>query len=130
MSAPEDFVAAYEEAAMWSSTDNSREDGGDPLDNGTYELSEKTRAVMRKDCDTFFDANGMLLALATCKRGTGQYSKNAQAGHDFWLTRNGHGAGFWDGDWSKPHGEALTAACKKFREFYLYVGDDGKVYGE
>lgn len=19
--------------------------------------------------------------------------------HDFWLTRNGHGAGFWDGDW-------------------------------
>ena len=20
-------------------------------------------------------------------------------GHDFWLTRNGHGAGFWDGDW-------------------------------
>jgi hypothetical protein len=23
----------------------------------------------------------------------------AQLGHDFWLTRNGHGAGFWDGDW-------------------------------
>lgn len=21
------------------------------------------------------------------------------AGHDLWLTRNGHGAGFWDGDW-------------------------------
>jgi|TARA_R110000744_G_scaffold366338_1_gene475354 hypothetical protein len=21
-------------------------------------------------------------------------------GHDFWLTRNGHGAGFWDGDWN------------------------------
>ena len=23
----------------------------------------------------------------------------ARAGTDFWLTRNGHGAGFWDGDW-------------------------------
>lgn len=50
------------------------------------------------------------------------------AGHDFWLTRVGHGAGFWDGDWP-IHGDALTEICKKFGEVDLYVGDDGKIYG-
>lgn len=29
-----------------------------------------------------------------------------QAGHDFWLTRNGHGAGFWDRP--KIYGEELA----------------------
>jgi hypothetical protein len=52
----------------------------------------------------------------------------ASAGHDFWLTRVGHGAGFWDGDWPK-NGDALTEICKKYKEIDLYVGDDGKIYG-
>ena len=34
-----------------------------------------------------------------------------QAGHDFWLTRNRHGAGFWDGDWPAEHGRILTDAA-------------------
>jgi hypothetical protein len=50
------------------------------------------------------------------------------AGHDFWLTRNGHGAGFWDGDLSEDVGNALTEAAKKFGECHLYVGDDGQIY--
>lgn len=50
-----------------------------------------------------------------------------QVGHDFVLTRNGHGAGFWD----RGHGERgdrLTAACKPYGELDAYVGDDGRVY--
>jgi hypothetical protein len=56
-----------------------------------------------------------------------QWSGAARAGHDFWLTRNGHGAGFWDrglGDL----GERLSKAAKVYGEVYLYPGDDGKVY--
>lgn len=47
-------------------------------------------------------------------------------GYDFWLTRNGHGVGFWDrglgerGDW-------LTAMAKPFGGSHLYVNGDGKV---
>lgn len=52
----------------------------------------------------------------------------AMAGHDFWLTRNGHGAGFWDGDWPEPHASILTEASKTFGETDLYIGDDGKVH--
>ena len=50
------------------------------------------------------------------------------AAHDWVLTRNGHGAGFWDGDWAAPFGEQLTALCKAQGEIEAYVGDDGLVY--
>ena len=46
-----------------------------------------------------------------------------------WLTRNGHGAGFWDGDWPEPVASRLTKSAKRFGSFDLYVGDDGKVHG-
>ena len=49
------------------------------------------------------------------------------AGHDFWLTRNEHGAGFWDGDWPLT-GDSLTALSKAFGSCELYAGDDGKLY--
>lgn len=51
-----------------------------------------------------------------------------QAGHDLWLTRCGHGAGFWDRD--KPHGDELTALVGHgtiFDNRDVYVGDDGKL---
>jgi hypothetical protein len=52
-----------------------------------------------------------------------------QAGHDFWLTRNGHGAGFWEtGDWTEEAGRILTDASKGFKESHLCIGDDGKIH--
>lgn len=51
------------------------------------------------------------------------------AAHDFWLTRNGHGAGFWDRPaLSDGLGDRLTAHCKSFNQVSAYEGDDGKVY--
>ncbi len=41
-----------------------------------------------------------------------------------------HGYGFWDGDWPKAEGKALTKAADAMGEVHLYVGDDGKIYGE
>lgn len=32
----------------------------------------------------------------------------SQVGHDLWLTRNRHGAGFWDGDWVEPFATKAT----------------------
>jgi hypothetical protein len=51
-----------------------------------------------------------------------------QTEHDFILTRNGHGCGFWDGDWMPCVSEILTEAAKNFPEICAVVGDDGKVY--
>jgi len=44
--------------------------------------------------------------------------------HDFILTRNGHGAGFWDGGWHAPWGEKLTELARSFRQVDCYVDED------
>ncbi len=51
-----------------------------------------------------------------------------QVGHDFWLTRNGHGVGFRDRGLGEL-GDRLTDACESYGEFWLYMGDDGLVWG-
>lgn len=40
------------------------------------------------------------------------------AGHDFYLTRQHHGCGFWDGDWTEEAGTALTEIAATFPTFY------------
>ena len=52
-----------------------------------------------------------------------------RAGHDFWLTQNRHGAGFWDGDWPEAAGKVLTKNSQAYGQYNLLVGDDGKLYG-
>jgi hypothetical protein len=48
-------------------------------------------------------------------------------GHDLWLTRNGHGTGFWDRGLGDV-GERLACAARRMGESDLYVGDDGEVH--
>ena len=129
----DDFTRAYIECALWSTNDESDPDtGGNPLsDNyGIDDLGPDCLAKMVADCAKFLTDNAELIKRAFTEHG--QDSNNC--GHDFWLTRNGHGAGFWDGDYSHDHGEgeigkALTTASKALGEVWLYVGDDGKIYG-
>lgn len=52
----------------------------------------------------------------------------AAAGHDLWLTRNHHGAGFWDGDWPYRIGVFLTECCNRIGALEIYEGDDGRIY--
>lgn len=117
------FTRQYIETALWSSNDNADDSGGEPLD-ANYSISDIDPATLKRmiqDCADFQKDFGDLI-----DDDGGDYS---QAGHDFWLTRNGHGAGFWDGDWEK-HGDELTEASKDFGEYYLHVGDDGVIYGD
>ena len=105
----------YIVCALWSSTD----DDGDSLDYYDIEdIDPDTLEAMRADIVDFVESNKELLL------SSGQ--SDEQIGHDFWLTRNHHGAGFWDrglGD----IGEELTKACHVYGDVYLYVSDNGKV---
>ena len=113
------FLEAYIAAALWSSTDELTPDGGDFLDEnyGPDDLAPETLAKMQADCDKFQAENVQDID-----------GREEQAGHDFWLSRCGHGCGYWDGDWPKEAGDRLTQACKKYPEVNLYVGDDGLIY--
>lgn len=122
------FLRAYIEAALFTCNDESTPQGGEPLDKnyGAKDLAPETLAKMTADCEAFQAANGELLTDENLLNG--RTTVDQRAGHDFWLTRNGHGAGFWDGDWEETAGKLLTAASKKFGECHLYVGDDKKLY--
>jgi hypothetical protein len=117
------FTQAYIECALWSSTN----DAGDPLDSAhdASSIAPETLARMQADCAKFQADNARLL---TDENYLGNHSMIPMAGHDFWLTRNGHGAGFWDGDWAKPAADLLTASCKQFGGCDLYLGDDALIH--
>lgn len=127
------FTCAYIETALWSTNDNSDpETGGNPLDDN-YSISDldpETLIKIKADCEKFQRENASDLhyaAEAGVKCGP-DFDETGRAGHDFWLTRNGHGCGFWDGDWPEPFATTLTAAAKAFGPVDLYVGDDGKLH--
>lgn len=110
------FERAYIEAALWSSTDND----DTPLDSNYTidDISDEAIQKIKEDCKRFrIKAESFLDGL-----------DDSQCGHDFWLTRNGHGAGFWDRGYSKLVGDTLTKMSHIFGECDLYVGDDGRLY--
>jgi hypothetical protein len=117
----ENFLRAYLETALWSSTDESDDSGGEPLDKNysIEDFSDKALAEATKDCNSFEKLAKKLLDETD--------ADDEQHGHDFWLTRNGHGAGFWDRGYGKV-GDELSKIAKTFGEAHIYVGDDGKLH--
>lgn len=86
---------------------------------------EALEAMRAELADFIHHADPRALAFWEAELGAGQ------VGHDFWLTRNGHGAGFWDrfaGGVGASFGNHLTEKAKPYGESYLYAGDDGRVY--
>lgn len=79
----------------------------DMLENGC----EEKLPEMREDCLDFFNQAHHLME-----------RKFKNAGSDFHLTRNGHGSGFWDGDWE--HGDELTDLSKPYGTCELVVEGD------
>ncbi len=114
-----DFFLAYVTCALWSTNDEE----GNPLDDkhDIDDIDLETLDKMRTDCAAFLNEN------ADALRCLGDDDQN---GHDFWLTRNGHGAGFWDrGYKNKKAVERVCEAAEAFGSFNLYVGDNGKIDG-
>ena len=116
------FAQGYVEAAMWTLTD---EDGHSLDYLGLHDIAPETIARAVEDCAAFVAAHRADLDEATDedKRRT-----DASHGHDFWLTRNGHGCGFWDRGYSEPLGQHLTDSAHAYGEVDWYLGDDGLVY--
>lgn len=129
------FTRAYLQCAAWSSTiaetcDECRSKGpardcgcrddaplDDFLNDGSAEWAPETIEAARAECRDFQLANWSHMRGLDVE----------QCGHDFWLTRNGHGAGFWDRGYG-ARGDLLSARCKPYGSAYLYLGEDGRIY--
>lgn len=112
MSEIDEMVRAYLECALWADGDEF----------GSNDVSDDTRAAMREDCADFL---GLLDRVGVDWRSAGISAE--QLGQDFWLTRNRHGAGFWDRGWGDLGG-TLTMWAHTYASVDLYQGDDGMVH--
>jgi hypothetical protein len=136
------FVRAFIECGLWSESDeldgtSEAEENGDEdfvaQDVDIDQLSQPSLAACIKQCTDFIGlavANGLLPAAVN----TEIYS---QAGHDFWLTRNGHGVSFTDRELygETQHGQdiskLLASLCDTFSVFPevdFERGDDGLIH--
>lgn len=109
------FIRAYLTAALFEGTD----DDGESLEF-RFSVDQLHPSVLDRaasDCAEFTSAAASLID-----------DNQTKAAHDFLLTRNRAGAGFWDGDWPAAIGKRLTAIAQRFAPLELYVGDDGLIH--
>jgi hypothetical protein len=118
------FERGYFTAAFWTTDDDAGP--GEYANTGRADdhferLHPDNRREQLRQCEQFQADNAQTLEDA---------ADDYQAGIDFWLTRNRHGAGFWDGDWDHldETGEAakrLTDSAHSFGECYCFIDEEG-----
>jgi hypothetical protein len=116
------MIAQLIQTLLWSSTD----DDGNPLDSGNHEASQQLRDNLEADYQQFIDSLPEGFNAEDHFTGSGDITE--QLAHDYIMTRNHHGAGFWDGDWGRETGDLLTKLAQGKPEIEAYVGDDGLIY--
>ena len=121
------FLAGYRAALAFSSSDWSDDPNGRQLETlEGFEFSPSARAQTAADCRAFIADNLPVLAEAASRPG---YDWE-RAGQDFWLTRCGHGAGYWDRSelYAGELGDLLTDAANTAGEQWPYIGEDDLLY--
>ena len=120
-------LTGYLACLHWSTSGDHKGREVESLEN--FDMAAEGRAASANDCRAFYLANRDDCAAAAERYSSGADRTGYQGvGHDFWLTRAGHGAGFWDGDLPQALGDRLTEASKSFAEVTPYIGDDGLVH--
>lgn len=122
------FVRSYLETALWSSTmmpeDSEVSDLSYEMANfDPSDVSLETAIGAKRDCEAFQLANATDLELADDDTG--------RDAHNFWLSRNGHGAGFFDR--CDDIGDRLQESARAFGEVNLYHfgdPDDAVIYSD
>lgn len=113
------FTTRYLDTMFWASTCSDGERDDRPLGDlyGPEDIDAEGLAEILQDCHDFQEANSDDIGVFS-----------SRAGHDFFLTRNGHGAGFWDGDWPEGIGKRLAEASKVYGTQGVMAGDDGLLH--
>lgn len=115
----------YLTTALWTDMDEE----GRPLDqnHNIEEFAPEAIQKAQRDLAKFFRLANMERLLEDLPEGGEE-----QVAHDFWLTRNHHGAGFWDRAelYGEHEAKRLTEISGYFGETDVVIGDDGRLYLE
>lgn len=149
------ILKGYLEAAIWTEEERLKDEGqsnNDVVTNDYHDEEDesdveiKFMSIMRNKLDTnsittftkeSIDYNSLIQAYLDIKTFITTAGSDAiiealtendkfQLGMDIWLTRNRHGAGFFDHNYE--HEKELTNAAQNLKEVDLYIGDDNKLH--
>ena len=120
---------------LWSEFDNSTPSGGEPLDKNygiqdfdpesLATLSQKFEAFVSKAETAITEATGLADWTSIDEFYTGPSSSDYQTEHDYIMTVNGHGCGFWEThDWEPEVGKILTKLAKADSEIHCFIDED------
>jgi hypothetical protein len=121
----DEFTQGYIKSMFWADV-NEDSLGGEGTENinwddiGFENLDHHSLLKIIEDCKKFQKKAGAEAIEA--------YGAE-QAGHDFYMTRNGHGVGFWEEDHATPEiCQALDKLAKATGQTWVYIGDDEQVH--
>ena len=115
----ENFTSAYIEALYFTDTGDVEQPDSDA------ELSNETRLDIEADCRSFWRRFGCYVTTEVC---VASFDDSvSQAGHDFHMTRNGHGVGFWEDEWPSAYRDMLTKGAMGYGSFDIGLDDDGQI---
>jgi len=149
------ILKGYLEAALWTEEERLKEESQSYNDAVTNDYDDeedesqeqiKFMEIMRNKLNTnpilsftreSIDPNSLIQAYLDIKKFINDAGADAvsetldvndefQLGMDIWLTRNGHGSGFFDR--SYDHEKELMDAAHNLKEVDLYIGDDNKLH--
>lgn len=120
----EEFFRSFIDTLLWTEKDEASDESDRSLSEnyGIEDIAPQVIEGLKEQCNRFIDENSETLL----RVGQGGYDFS-QAGHDFCLSRNGHGAGFFDRG-LEDDGDALQKAAESARPADAYTGDDGIIY--
>lgn len=124
------IVDAYLEAGLWSTSICGGENDMQVMDE-FYDLDDcANREEVEREIADFiiscFSDIAWLIRYDAERKFALDYTL-AQIGHDFLLTRDRHGAGFWDRGYPEPLGRNLTEAAHPYGESgFTPVYDDNE----
>jgi len=113
------YYSDYFEALLWADVEESPDIKGE---HDFTTIDKDSLVEQFKQLDQFFDKASHILDET-------DYT-HAQACHDFYFTRCGHGVGFWENDHcNEEQGEKLTEIAKSFGTVDMYEsGDTNTLY--
>lgn len=122
----EHVLKGYLECALWLADE---EPGVGEYHVTPDLITAQARATARPDVEAMVESAGVDFDTYLARRGGVLEQRTDEAvaehfGHDFFLTRNGHGAGFWDRGLGEL-GDRLTALVKPYGEQSCFIGEEG-----
>lgn len=123
-------VQSYLETALWSSIDEEQEPLAANYSVGDFSKAAKQQAKL--EVEAFLAEIQPSIEVFEDKAAENRQElkfDDSDIGHDFWLTRNRHGAGFWDRPekYGKDLADLLSMLAHGAGERDVYVGDDDEL---